>query len=72
MKNWKYGIEIIGDILVIVFAILLMFHFVTWISGMTTWHEPDKLILGFEIAMTAIIGIIGIERLIDDARKQVS
>ena len=69
MKNWKYGIEIAGDILIIVFAIFLMFYFVSMISGMITWHEPDKLILGFEIAMTAIIGIIGIERLIDDARK---
>lgn len=67
--RWKYGIEIAGDILIIVFALFLMFHFICFITGYVTWHEPNKFILSFEIAMTALIGVIGIERLVDDAKK---
>ena len=66
--DWKYGREIIGNILVLVFSIVLIFQFSFWIDGTTTWWEPDTWILAVEIGIAAVIGVIGAWNLWDDIK----
>ena len=64
--------EILGDALLIAFFIILAVNFsMLWLHGGAYFiYEHNKAILITETVMTAGIGIIGIERLIDDLRKK--
>ena len=63
--------EIIGDALIIALFVLLALNFTLfWLWGGYYFYENNRVILIVETVMTAGIGIIGIERLIDDLRKK--
>jgi hypothetical protein len=64
--------ELIADAFIIAFFIVLAVNFsMLWLhNGVYFIYEHNKGILIFETVMTAGIGIIGIERLIDDLRKK--
>jgi hypothetical protein len=64
--------EILGDALLIAFFIILAVNFsLIWLwGGEYRIYEHNKAILITETIMTVGIGIIGIERLIDDLRKR--
>lgn len=63
--------EIIGDALIIALFVLLALNFALfWLWGGYYFYESNRGILILETVMTVVIGIIGIERLIDDLRKK--
>lgn len=63
--------EIIGDTLLIAFFVILTVNFsLLWIGGGEVLiYEHNKAILILETVMAVGIGIIGLERLINDLRK---
>jgi hypothetical protein len=64
--------ECLGDLFVIALFIILAVNFsMLWLHGGVYFiYEYNKAILIGETIMTAGIGVIGIERLIDDLRKK--
>jgi len=63
--------EIIGDALIIALFVLLSVNFALfWHGGYNYFYESNRGILIFETIMTAGIGVIGIERLIDELRNR--
>ena len=61
--------EIIGDALIIAFGVLLIYIFVV-IEVMGQYgYEPNKYIRWFELFMGVPMILLGINRLIKDARK---
>ena len=63
--------EIIGDLLVIAFALILLLHFsYFWAIGWVLVGESNRVILGFETAMAVAILVLGIERYRDDMRRR--
>jgi len=64
--------ELIADAFIIAFFIVLAVNFsMLWIHGGTYFiYEHNNAIQIGETIMTVGIGIIGIERLIDDLRKR--
>ena len=64
--------EIIGDAMVVFFAIWMLICFTQFWLSPTGWKlmgEPNRIVLGIETAVAVAILGLGIERLIDDFRR---
>ncbi len=62
--------EIIGDILLIAFGIILLIHFILfWTVGWIHIGESNSAILAVETIMAVVIIAFGIERFFDDVRN---
>lgn len=70
MRNYRHIKEIIGDCLIVAFAIILGFQFISILLTGSFWGcEDNPYILWAEIIGSAYILYIGVDRFIDDLKK---
>lgn len=65
MKGW---LEIVGDLLLIAFGVILLYIFIT--IGFCGWYgwEDNKIVLYTEIGMSLFIMGLGVNRYLNDLR----